>query len=191
VISRDLLRQIDSLLRPIRTRIANSIARGVISLVDDSTKMQLVQVGLLATEEHGEVERFAEYGFTSVPPAGSEAVVLFIGGDREHPIVIATGDRATRLTGLGAGETAIHNNAGAQVILRSDGDIEVIPGGSGKVRIGSASASDPVALKSDVDALGSFVATHVHPGVTAGAAVTGTVASGPSAATGATKATAV
>ena len=119
------LKSIERLFAPLRNRIANLVARAVVQLVDDDAKLQLLQVGVLADETRGELERMQEYGFTSVPLPGAEATVLFVGGRRDHGIVVAVDDRRHRKTGLQPGEVAVYNNAGAHVLLKADGSIEV------------------------------------------------------------------
>jgi phage gp45-like len=149
-IGRDVMAQVAHLLRPLQTRIANSIARAVVQLVDDATRLQLLQLGVLAGEDVDDAERFQSYGFSSVPLAGAEAVVLFPGGDRAHPLVVAVDDRRHRPTGGKPGEVIVYNHTGAKVRLLDSGDIEVVPGPGGEVRIGAASASDPPALSSEL-----------------------------------------
>lgn len=149
----DALTQLRHLLRPLSNRIANSIARAVVQVVDDNTKQQLLQIGVLAGEDIDEAERFQEYGFSSVPLAGAEAVVLFPNGDRAHPLVVAVDDRRYRVTGLQRGEVAVYSKFGALIKLTKDGDIEVVPAPGGEVRIGGAGVSDPVARASDLDAI--------------------------------------
>jgi phage baseplate assembly protein V len=150
---RHLLQQLRHLLRPLKTRIANAIARAVVNVVSDGGKLQVVQLGLLEGEVRDDCERFQEYGFTSVPLPGAEAVVVFPGGDRGHPLVVAVDDRRHRPRDGQPGEVAIYHKDGATVFLKDGGDIEIVPGNGGEVRIGSASASDPVALKSDLQAV--------------------------------------
>ncbi len=113
------------LLAPLRNRIANMVARAVVQLVDDTGKLQVVQLGVLADETRDGCERFQEYGFTSVPLPGAEAVVLFAGGRRDHGLVVAVDDRRHRMVGLQPGEVALYNNAGANAVLRADGAIEL------------------------------------------------------------------
>lgn len=113
------------LLAPLRNRIANMVARAVVQLVDDKPRLQVLQLGVLADETRDGCERVQEYGFTSVPLPGAEAVVLFVGGRRDHGLVVGVDDRRHRLAGLKAGEVAVYNNAGASVVLKADGSIEV------------------------------------------------------------------
>lgn len=101
-------------------RVAMMLGRGVIGRVDDSTQAQTVQIELLADEAQ-EAERFQDYGFTSVPHDGAEAVMAAIGGLRSHGIIIAVVDRRFRLKGLAAGEVAIHDDQGQIIHLKRTG----------------------------------------------------------------------
>lgn len=104
-----------------RRRFQMMVGRGVISSVDDGKLAQALQVELLADEAHDGVERFQDYGFTSVPYAGAEAVMVSVGGLRSHGIVVAIEDRRYRLTGLPAGEVALYDDQGQVVHLTRDG----------------------------------------------------------------------
>lgn len=116
---------LDRLLAPLRQRVMNTIARCVVSLVNDATKMQSLQIGILKNENRQGVERFQNYGFTSVPKAGAEAVVVSVGGNRDHSIVIAVDDRRYRLKALAAGEVAIYSDEGDSIILKRGNKVEV------------------------------------------------------------------
>jgi phage baseplate assembly protein V len=119
------LRGLSKLLAPLRTRIANMIARAVVQLVDDEAKLQMLQLGVLADETRDQVERVQNYGFTCVPLRGAEAVVLFVDGRRDHGLVVAVDDRRHRMAGLQPGEVAVYNHVGASVVLKADGSVEV------------------------------------------------------------------
>ncbi len=149
--NRGTLDQIRQLLRPIAARVANTVARAVVQLVDDGTKLQLLQVGALADETIDGAEHHQSYGFSSVPLEGAEAVVVFPGGDRGHPLVVAVSDRRHRPTGREAGEVTVYSHTGARVTLLASGDIEVLPAPGGEVLVGDS----PVALatKADLDNL--------------------------------------
>ena len=87
----------DRTLGPIRRRLAHLVARAVVTLVNDATKMQTLQLGLLADEALDGAEHWQPYGFTYKPHAGAEALVLAVGGHRAHSVVIACADRRYRL----------------------------------------------------------------------------------------------
>lgn len=112
------------LLNPLRRRVALMIGRGVVRLVNDSLKLQGLQVSLLAGETHDDVERFQEYGFSSHPHPGAEAVLVFAGGNRSHGLVIAVDDRRYRLKGLAEGEVALFDDLGTKLHLKRGGIIE-------------------------------------------------------------------
>lgn len=94
------------------------IGRAIITVVKDTTGMQTVQVDLGHDEKIDGVERVQNFGFSSHPKKGAQAVVVFIGGNRDHPIVIAADDRAYRPS-LSQGEAAVYNAFNALVKLKN------------------------------------------------------------------------
>lgn len=119
------MRTLQKLLAPIRRRIALLVSRAVVNLVDDSLKLQGLQVTLLADETMDGVERFQQYGFTAHPHSGAEAIALSVGGHRSHTVVIAVDDRRYRVKSLEAGEVAIYTDEGDRIHLRRGNLIEV------------------------------------------------------------------
>jgi phage baseplate assembly protein V len=113
------------LLSPLVRRIENLVSRATVSLVNDGAKVQTVQLGVLDGETRGDVERMQEYGFTSVPLVGAEAVVVWVGGRRDHGLVVAVDDRRHRPTGLQPGEVAIYTDEGDSVVIKRGGHIVV------------------------------------------------------------------
>lgn len=124
----DLARAVAQLVGPLKRRVLLMVGRGVLSLVNDELTLQSLQVGLLADELRDGVERFQQYGFTSHPHPGAEAVVVFAGGDRSHGLAVAVDDRRYRLRGLAQGEVALYTDEGDTVVLRRDRTIEVTAG---------------------------------------------------------------
>ena len=121
---------LNRLLGPIRRRLALMVGRGVVALVNDALRLQGVQVALLADETRDNVERFQQYGFTSHPHAGAEAVVLSLGGARNHLVAIAVDDRRYRIQALQAGEVALYTDEdadapGHRIVLKRGGVIEL------------------------------------------------------------------
>ena len=112
-------------LRKLKHQILSLFARGTASLVDDSQGIQELQIELMKDETFDKVERFQNYGFTSVPKPGAEIASLFFGGRRDHGIVICVDDRRYRLKGLKEGEVAIYTDEGDSIILKRGNKIEV------------------------------------------------------------------
>ena len=115
------------MIAPYARRISNMLARGTLAAVNAASKMQGLQLRLLAGEVKDNVEHFEPYGFTSNPKGGAEAVAVFLDGDRSHGIAIVVADRRYRLTGLQTGEVALHDDQGQKVHLTRTGI--VIDGG--------------------------------------------------------------
>lgn len=108
-------------LGPMARRIGNLLSRGVVGFVDSSRKMQSLQVNLLAGESKDDIEYFEAYGWTSCAHPGAEHVSAFFDGDRSAGVVLVVADRRFRLTGLAAGEVAIHDDQGQKVHLTRSG----------------------------------------------------------------------
>lgn len=114
---------VSSMVNPLRNRVYNMITRAVLEAVNDSKKMQVVKIELLKGESRDEVERFQNFGFTSVPPVSAECVAVAVGGNTEHLIVIVADDRQSRLKNLAGGESAQYNEEGTFIHLKKGGKV--------------------------------------------------------------------
>lgn len=115
---------IEKLLAPIWVVIRATVSKAVVNLVDDTTKMQMVQVSVLK-EETSKVERVQNYGFSSVPPKGSEAIVLSVNGNQDNSVAIVV-DYSKGRMGNGAPEqVTMHDKDGNYVRMTADNGIEV------------------------------------------------------------------
>lgn len=196
-------------------RVQTIARRARVHNLDDTGPTQAMQLQLSKLETLDPVLRLAEYGFTSSPPTDSDAVIIFVGGDRANGVAIATGHRASRLKNLQRGEAAIYDDQGRFIwIKRNSIEIEagnkpvdiknatvVTVNASTKVELntpllkvngdiqatgnitsgGNASVTGNITSGGNVsDSVRSIAAdrakynAHVHGGVTAGAASTGT-----------------
>lgn len=108
------------MMGPLESRIRLTLSRAIVSLIDDGTKAQSLQVELLADEAQDGVERFQDYGFTAHPHPGAEAIIACPAGLRSHAVAIVVEDRRYRLTGLQQGEVAIFDDLGNVVKLGRD-----------------------------------------------------------------------
>lgn len=109
------------LVAPYARRLSNMIARGTVTLVNAATKMQSLQLRLLALETKADVEHFEPYGLTSNPNPGAECLALFLDGDRSHGVVVCVADRRYRVQGLATGEVILHDDQGQSVYLMRSG----------------------------------------------------------------------
>ncbi|TCK43978.1 phage baseplate assembly protein V [Paraburkholderia sp. BL8N3] len=123
-------------LNSLARRIRLFVSRTVLSFVDDTRAIQYVQVRINALETAGDIPRYVEYGLSSNPPLGSEALVIFGNGERTNGIVIATSNGAFRVTSLKSGEVVLHDNSGQKVYLSQEG--MVLDGGGKPVTIMNA-----------------------------------------------------
>jgi phage baseplate assembly protein V len=169
-----MIGQLQKLIAPLNRRVRLMIARGVLSLIDDAPGVQKVQVKLLAGEVRDGLERVQQYGFSSVPPVGSEAVVIFVGGNRDHGVVIGTEARGQRHAGQAAGTVAVYDSAGHVIVLTPSG-IQ-IDGGGHEITITNCpkiTQDGDIVVTGDVVANGISLHDHVHGGVQSGGSTTG------------------
>lgn len=169
------------LIAPLANRVRLIVSRGVVGLVDDSFKMQALQVELHEEEIHDGVERFEDYGITSHPFKDAEVLYLSVGGNRSAGVVVRVADRRHRPKDMAEGDMCLYTDKGERVYLNRLDDI---------VHLGAKSAADFVALaaKTDsrLDALESFAGSHDHPaGGTLLDSMSGTVTGKTGAASGA------
>ena len=99
--------------------------RGVINLVNSADGIQKVQVSGLADETIADMEFMQQFGLTSVPPAGTQVVVIPVGGATTHSVVVATENGSFRVKNLKGGEVAVYDASGSSIVLRNGKLIEI------------------------------------------------------------------
>ena len=151
--ARILARAVAKLTAPLKRRVQIMVGRAILETINDTTKAQTVKMSIMQDEVLEDVERFQEYGFTSVPFKDCEAISVSVGGRRSHTVVIATEDRARRPKGLAEGDTALYNGNGVRCLLDQVND---------EVLLGNA-PTEFIALANLVDARFSAVAAKFDP----------------------------
>ena len=136
-----VIRAVERLLRPLKRRVLLMVGRAVLLLLDDTARLQALQVEGLTGETLDALQRIQQYGFTSNPHPGAECIVLSLGGARQHSIVIAADDRRYRPTGLPAGAVCHYTSEDDP-----DGDggphrVTLLPGREIRLDAGSARLS--------------------------------------------------
>lgn len=106
-------------------RVLTLFIPGRARLTDDSGLVQKAQVWVNDLETISNLQRLAEFGFTSSPPVDSDVMAVFVGGDRANGVIVATGHKASRPTGLKSGETMLYSLDGKQIYLTAGGGIKV------------------------------------------------------------------
>lgn len=114
-----------SFLRSIQAKLANLIVRGFVSLLSDSSGVQVVQLQLRKDETASDVEHPQEFGFSSNCPAGSEALAMFLMGDRDHGVSLLQFHRTKRKKDLLQGESAVYNDHGCTIHLKSGAIVQL------------------------------------------------------------------
>lgn len=114
----------------IKDAIARALAavrlpfRAVLGGLNGKPGVQLAQGDALNGEKLEAAELFQQFGFTSGVPAGSELIVLPLGGKTAHSVIIATENGAYRVQ-VGGGEVCVYNQWGAKITLKKEKIIEV------------------------------------------------------------------
>ena len=166
------------------------VTRGTIVKVNDDPKMQEVDFHGLHDETKTGVERFQNYGFSSVPLPPSmddkgvmrhaEAIVLSGSGNRSHPLVMGVDDRRHRPKGGKPGEVGLYDDQKQTVTLTRDGI--VISGGASNKPINVMVGGVTFKISSaGVDVTGGYFKvnghrvdeTHKHIGVQPGGGTSG------------------
>lgn len=126
---------------------------------DDGTTQQLQYK--TPFDVRGSTLRMTEFGFSSGLPAGSDVLILSLGGDRSSQVIVATNHGSTRYGNLNPGETVIYDAQGKSVLLGKERltvkcagqDIEVL-----EAQNATITASVKVRLETPlVESTGDFV----------------------------------
>ena len=115
------LRHVQRLLSPIYRQIRLMFDRAIVTMVNDSLQRQNLQIKALADESPDGVERFQNYGLTSYPPVGSEAIVASVGGRRAGLVAIAVEDKSVRPKDGISGDVCLYHLEGHNFLLTKDG----------------------------------------------------------------------
>ena len=163
------MKEFAKLIGPFARRIGNLVARGEVTAVKSTTKMQMLQLGLLSDEPKDNVEHFEPFGFTSRPLAGAEHVTVFLDGDRSHGITLVVADRRYRLTSLADGEVALHDAFGNKAHFKADSTLAVVAQTQVQITSPLVTMSGNLQVSGSISAGTSMVA---GTSITAGTAVT-------------------
>ncbi len=122
--SNDFLRRMDAKIARALSRVRLGF-RAVLTALDSSPDVQLLQADGLAGEQLQASEVFQHFGFTSAPPEGSQCIVLPLGGKTAHSVIVATEHGSYRVQALKSGEVCVYNQSGAKITLKEQRVVEI------------------------------------------------------------------
>lgn len=154
----------------LQRRLANSMRVGIVTEVDYIAARARVTVGTLLTQWLPWLVQRAGGDREWAAPELGDQVIIVSAGDLAQGIIIgslyseakpANGDRATHnRIDFADGAFVEYDRAAHRYTIH-------VPSGS-EVRIGNADAADPVARKSDLQAIVDYLNSHTHGGIEPG-----------------------
>lgn len=138
-------------MMPTVHRIMALVTRGIGRRIDDGHKLQEMQVETSRGHLTEGAEVFGRYGFTSYCHPNPEVIMLAVGGNRDHPLVIAAENRQHRPQGGAEGEVLLYDDQGQTITLKRGNVIEVATTGTVELTAGATSIT--------VDASGGVTVT--------------------------------
>jgi phage baseplate assembly protein V len=157
-----MMRAMQKMLEPVRRGLATLVNRAVLQAVNDAGGLQEVQVQALADEVLDRIERFQQYGLTTVPLPGAEGLLLSVGGSRSNAVIIAVDDRRFRLLGLKGGEVALYTDEGDFIHFKR-GNVIAVKTLTLEVDAAQSNFSGDITATGDVTAGSVSLRGHVHP----------------------------
>jgi len=114
------------MLNVLKQKLFLMIGRGILKAINNEAKIMKVQVAGLKDETLTDVERPQNYGFESYPDTADniEAVLAFIGGNRDQGLALILHDRTNRPS-LNKGESMLWSKYGKNILLKNNNTIEM------------------------------------------------------------------
>lgn len=117
-------RYIDRLLMPVRRRLYSMAGRALITAINEESQRQKFQILIDSDESMDDVEHFQHYGFSSVPPKGSEALVLALNGNNAKRVAINAEKKDLRPQGEGS-DVFLYHEEGHKIGFLRNGKVHL------------------------------------------------------------------
>lgn len=141
----------EALLEPIYNRLRLIVGRCAIMATKYNSGDLEADIELIAGEKRRNVEFLQQFGFCSRPSGNVSGVAIFVGGNRDNGVVVATNGDDLR-PDLQPGEVLVHSPHGQKILLKNDGSIEM-----------EAAAGKSIVCKSDFECQKEVYANAVTP----------------------------
>ena len=109
------------LLSPIKTALKSMITRAVISSVNTDDAVFILTAKLRGQTNDKKIPIIQHFGFSSVPPKDSQAIVTHLSGAADSPVAIASQHNASQMNGMVEGDAALYDNRDQYLIIFEDG----------------------------------------------------------------------
>jgi phage gp45-like len=171
--------RIEQYLDDVAVQSKNQMLRGTIESTDDSTGLQQHTVNGLYGEKFEKMQRWEQFGLSSMPPAGADCLIACMNGNRDSAQMIAAKSSGVRPQNSPAGSTTLYDNGGTTIQLDGSGNITITCSGNITFKTGGdmiAEVGGSITLTSGglLTHNGKNVgSTHVHEDVVKGPDKTG------------------
>ena len=108
--------------------VRNMVRRGTLTSVDDGGSQQTIKARGIGSETFEDCYRPQGHGVSSVPPEGSEGVLLALGGRTDRTLMLGFEHKDSRPTGQKPGWTTLYDDKGNVVSMVGKDGIKVKSG---------------------------------------------------------------
>jgi len=134
--------------------------------------LRRAQIRFDDAETRDETPLVGQYGFSSRPLPGADAITVFVSGNRAKGIVIATNDARYQID-LAPGELAVHTDEGDMIHFRRGGIIAVKAATQLSIDTPLVTTTGRIEAAGDVVGAGVSLKQHLHSGVRTGGEISG------------------
>lgn len=165
-------------------RLQHMVRVGIVTGSDDAGPAQVLQLKFSDLEQRDHTRVINLHGFTSRPMANTNAVVLFLTGDRSQGLVLGTNHQNQRMRDLKEGEVAVYDDKKRRMYFTRDG--VVLDGAVDDINV-KTDTNVVVTVKQEIHLLGDgetlrrlvtdvfqgLFNNHTHGGIEPGGGTTG------------------
>lgn len=115
-------------IAPMIHRVRLAIGLGLLRLVNDAGGLQVLQASVVGGEPRDGINRYQNYGHTSVPLPGARVLLAAVGGNLNHLVALVVDDARYRKRDLQPGESCLYTDEGDYVLLKRGRIVQVVAG---------------------------------------------------------------
>lgn len=131
-------------------------ARGVVQATNDAGGAHRVQVRVTPRETIDDVPVMQLYGLASHAKPSSEAMLLFVAGDRSRAVAVATNDPGARPRNQQPGEVTLYTDEGDTITLGRGHQITITTTGTVTIKAHS------IQVQGDITCTGTITANTIN-----------------------------